>query len=197
MIQSIGFTCFLSVCLEPLNELGFSGVFGAKGRTIAFPLSCLMVANRNCPAASLLSCSNHGWVCYIIPKWLVPLQHYLVHETEQCRKTSSFQDKFKEDEVINFSLFLVKHLLEISVFYFSMILTSVKISFITPKMCWSLMLHLQLSQLTCYWDLLCKRKGERWLWHTVLWEEEGTYGSWYVLLTYFEAQFLNLSQTEK
>lgn len=28
-------------------------------------------------------------------------------------------------------------------------------------------------------------------------KEEGTYGSWYVLLTDFEAQFLNLRQAEK
>lgn len=38
---------------------------------------------------------------------------YLVYE--QARETRSFEDRFKEDEVISLSFFLVKHLLEISV----------------------------------------------------------------------------------
>lgn len=56
------------------NKSRFSGWFEAGQGTITFTLSYLVVANRNCPSDSLWNCSNHGWVGYIIPKWLSSIQ---------------------------------------------------------------------------------------------------------------------------
>lgn len=93
---SFVFVLFCFVLVWFLFGRGEGGCGEEVGRKATdFSLSYLTVANRNCLADSLLDFSNHSGVCYIIPKWLVPLQYYLVHEIEQCRKTSSFTMKKK------------------------------------------------------------------------------------------------------
>lgn len=51
---------FSSYLLGAPNKPRFYGLFGAGWGTIAFPLSYLVIANRNCPSDSLWNCSNHG-----------------------------------------------------------------------------------------------------------------------------------------